>query len=158
MLILWLGSGVKQTPSVFQTIIIASGGVVSTLMCANMRKKLFTDTVLAQIPRWMREEGLGPSELAARIGCTVGSLRVACSRYGLGLRRHSHKPRSREHYYNQAPQLDPAEFVLALAEEIRDRLRARAAALGMSEVELLALLIETIDRDDLYSAILDDGR
>ena len=156
MLILWLGSGVKQTPSVFQTIIIASGGVVSTLMCANMRKKLFTDTVLAQIPRWMREEGLGPSELAARIGCTVGSLRVACSRYGLSLRRHSHKPRSREHYYNQAPQLD--EFVLALAEEIRDRLRARAAALGMSEVELLALLIETIDRDDLYSAILDDGR
>ena len=156
MLILWLGSGVKQTPSVFQTIIIASGGVVSTLMCANMRKKLFTDSVLAQIPRWMREEGLGPSELAARIGCTVGSLRVACSRYGLSLRRHSHKPRSREHYYNQAPQLD--EFVLALAEEIRDRLRARAAALGMSEVELLALLIETIDRDDLYSAILDDGR
>ena len=156
MLILWLGSGVKQTPSVFQTIIIASGGVVSTLMCANMRKKLFTDSVLAQIPHWMREEGLGPSELAARIGCTVGSLRVACSRYGLSLRRHSHKPRSREHYYNQAPQLD--EFVLALAEEIRDRLRARAAALGMSEVELLALLIETIDRDDLYSAILDDGR
>ena len=125
-------------------------------MCANMRKKLFTDSVLAQIPHWMREEGLGPSELAARIGCTVGSLRVACSRYGLSLRRHSHKPRSREHYYNQAPQLD--EFVLALAEEIRDRLRARAAALGMSEVELLALLIETIDRDDLYSAILDDGR
>ena len=157
MLILRLGSGVQQTPAVFQTIIIASvGGVVSTLMCANMRKKLFTDTVLAQIPRWMREEGLGPSELAARIGCTVGSLRVACSRYGLSLRRHSHKPRSREHYYNQAPQLD--EFVLALAEEIRDRLRARAAALGMSEVELLALLIETIDRDDLYSAILDDGR
>ena len=156
MLILRLGSGVKQTPTVFQTIIIASGGVVSTLMCANMRKKLFTDSVLAQIPHWMREEGLGPSELAARIGCTVGSLRVACSRYGLSLRRHSHKPRSREHYYNQAPQLD--EFVLALAEEIRDRLRARAAALGMSEVELLALLIETIDRDDLYSAILDDGR
>ena len=51
----------------------------------------------------------------------------------------------------------PSELVLTLPDEIRDRLRARAAFLGMSELELLTLLIETIDRDDLYSAILDDG-
>jgi hypothetical protein len=126
-------------------------------MCPEMRKKLFTDGVLAQIPHWMREEGLGPAELAARIGCTVGSLRVACSRYGLSLRRP--RPRNRDHQYNQAPSRpDPAELVLTLPDEIRQRLRTRAAFIGISELELLTLLIETIDRDDLYSAILDDGR
>ena len=121
-----------------------------------MRKKLFTDGVLAQIPHWMREEGLGPRDIAARIGCTVGSLRVVCSRYGLSLCRPTAQ---RNRQYNQAPgQLDPAELVLGLPVEVRERLRARAVSLGMSELELLTLLIETIDRDDLYSAILDDGR
>jgi hypothetical protein len=126
-----------------------------------MRKKLFTDGVLAQIPNWMREEGLGPGDIAARIGCTVGTLRVACSRYGLSLRRPpgSHRPRNHDGQCNQAPSRpDPAELVLTLLGEIRERLRARAAFLGLSELELLTLLIETIDRDDLYSAILDDGR
>lgn len=124
-----------------------------------MRKKLFTAGVLAQIPHWMREEGLGPGDIAARIGCTVGSLRVACSRYGLSLRRRIGGSRDSDRQYSQAPsRCDPAELVLSLPEEIRNRLRARAASLGMSELELLARLIETIDRDDLYSAILDDGR
>jgi len=123
-----------------------------------MRKKLFTDGVLAQIPHWM-SEGLGPAELAARIGCTVGSLRVACSRYGLSLRRPTGSYRPRNRQYNHAPSRpDLTELVLSLPEEIRDRLRARASSLGISELELLTLLIETIDRDDLYSAILDDGR
>ena len=134
---------------------------MSTLKCARMRKKLFTDGVLAQIPHWMREEGLGPGDIAARIGCTVGTLRVACSWYGLSLRRPtgSHRPRNRDRQYNQVPsRLDTAESVLRLPEEIRDRLRARAEFIGMSESKLLTLLIETIDRDDLYSAILDDGR
>jgi hypothetical protein len=135
-------------------------GALRLPLCAEMRKKLFTDGVLAKIPHWMREEGLGPAELAARIGCTVGSLRVACSRYGLSLRRPTGRLRDSDRQYNQATpsRPDPAELGLSLPEEIRDRLRARAASLGMSELELLALLIETIDRDDLYSAILDDGR
>ena len=124
-----------------------------------MRKKLFTRSVLAQIPRWMSEEGLGPAELATRIGCTVGSLRVICSRRGLSLRQPSAKPYKLDRVYNQAPgRPDAAELALTLPEEIRDRLRARAATLGMSEVELLELLIEAIDRDDLYSAILDNGQ
>jgi hypothetical protein len=157
--ILRLASAAEQTPALSHVIIIRSvGGIASTLMCPEMRKKLFTDGVLAQIPHWMREEGLGPAELAARIGCTVGSLRVACSRYGLSLRRPT-RSHGRDRQYNQAPgRPDPAELVLTLPEEIRERLRTRAAFVGISELELLTLLIETIDRDDLYSAILDDGR
>jgi hypothetical protein len=126
-------------------------------MCPDMRKKLFTAGVLAQIPHWMSDEGLGPVDIAARIGCTVGSLRVICSRHGLSLRDSSHKPHKRDREYNQAPaRPDPVELVLTLPDEIRERLRARAASLGMSELELLRILIETIDRDDLYSAILDN--
>ena len=83
---------------------------------------------------------------------------MACSRYGLSLRHSVRKSQRRDSIYNQAPRRpDPAELVLSLPEEIRDRLRARAALLGISELELLTILIETIDRDDLYSAILDDG-
>jgi hypothetical protein len=83
---------------------------------------------------------------------------VACSRYGLSLRHPSRKPQKHDGVYNQAPsRLDPEELVLTLPPETRDRLRARAPLLGISELELLTILIETIDRDDLYSAILDDG-
>jgi len=122
-----------------------------------MRKKLLTDTVLAQIPRW-RRDGLAPAEMAARIGCTIGSLRVVCSRYGLSLRRRStsdtwRNPDRREDLI----QSESADLVLRLPEETRLRLRARAEVLGLSELDFTALLLETIDRDDLYSAVLDDG-
>ena len=122
-----------------------------------MRKKLLTDTVLAQIPLW-RRDGLGPAEMAARIGCTIGSLRVVCSRYGLSLRRRStsatwRNPDRREDLI----QSESADLVLRLPEETRLRLRARAEVLGLSELDFTALLLETIDRDDLYSAVLDDG-
>jgi len=40
------------------------GDVASTLMCPDMRKKLFTAGVLAQIPHWMSDEGLGPVDIA----------------------------------------------------------------------------------------------
>src|SRR6516162_8951734 len=124
------------------------GGVASTLMCPDMRKKLFTAGVLAQIPHWMSDEGLGPVDIAARIGCTVGSLRVTCSRHGLRLRA-SRKPHKRDRAYKQsAGRPGPAELVRCLPEEIRERRRARAESVGMSELDLLTLLIETIDGDD----------
>jgi len=54
--ILRLASAAEQTPALSHVIIIRSvGGIASTLMCPEMRKKLFTDGVLAQIPHWMRE-------------------------------------------------------------------------------------------------------
>jgi len=119
-----------------------------------MRKKLLTDSVLAQIPRWIREEGLRPAEMAARIGCTVGSLRVVCSRCGLSLRNPSasHTRPDPDHYHEVSENL-----ALKLPDEVRRRLRARAEVLGLSELKFAALLLETIDKDDLYSAVVDDG-
>src|ERR1700756_1226114 len=99
--ILRLASAAQQTPALFHVIIIPSvGDIASTLMCPEMRKKLFTDGGLAQIPRWWREKGLGPAALAAKICCTVGSLRVAFSRYGLSLRRPTGSHRH-DRQYNQ---------------------------------------------------------
>jgi hypothetical protein len=116
-----------------------------------MRKKLLTKSVLVQIPRWISESGLRPAEIAERIGCTVGTLRVWCSHNGISLRQ---LPRSRE-----APTAEltrNAGLILSVSEETHVRLQARAALLGLSGEELVKVLIETIDKDDLYGAVLDD--
>jgi len=120
-----------------------------------MRKKLLTDRVLAQIPQWMRDEGLGPAEIAEKIGCTVGTLRVRCSIYGISLRQ---PPRSRQPR-RAGPTRDAAlpDVMLSLSDETRVGLQERAGLLGLSDAELVSVLIETIDRDDLYSAVLDDS-
>ena len=126
-----------------------------------MRRKLLTENVLAQIPLWLGEDGLGPVDIAKKIGCTVGSLRVLCSRYGISLRRRSTAQGIRDD--NKQPyalrRRSVAEkLVLALPLDVRDRVQRRAAVSGMSEPEFLSVLIETIDRDDLYGAVLDNGK
>jgi len=120
-----------------------------------MRNKLFTDSVLAQIARWT-ECGLRPVEIAEKIGCTVGTLRVRCSHHGISLRQPSRSGRpGRTGPIRGAA---PADLVLSLSGEARVGLRERAGLLGLSDAELVSVLIETIDRDDLYSAVLDDSR
>jgi hypothetical protein len=121
-----------------------------------MRKKLLTKSVLAEIPRWISESGLGAAEIADRIGCTLGTLRVRCSHYGISLRQPSRSRQPR----HAGPTRDPAlpDIMLSLPDETRVRLQERAALRGVSDVELVSVLIETIDRDNLYSAVLDDSR
>jgi len=119
-----------------------------------MRKKLFTESVLAQIPQWMRDEGLSAAQIAEKIGCTIGTLRVLCSRHGISLkqRRSYRRPR-----HDEATSDDvQTDIMLSLPDETRVRLQERAGLLGFSDTELVSVLIETIDRDDLYSAVLDD--
>jgi hypothetical protein len=120
-----------------------------------MRKRLLTDSVLAQIPRWTREERLGPAEIAARVGCTVGTLRVVCSHYHVSLRRPSGSDIDRN---RDLPGTHAKELRLKLPRQIRGQLQTRAALFKMPETELATRLLETIARDDLYLAVLDDGR
>jgi len=120
-----------------------------------MRNKMFTESVLAQIPRWA-ECGLRPVEIAEKIGCTVGTLRVRCSHYGISLRQPSRSRRpGRTGPMREAAS---ADLVVILSEEIRVGLQERAGSLGLSNAELMSVLIETIDRDDLYGAVFDDSR
>jgi hypothetical protein len=87
----------------------------------------------AQI-RVLIDQGLSDLEIANRIGCTVGTLRVRCSQLKISLRR-------------------PAKVVLPQA--ILDQLNQRAELMGVSTVALAADLLEEIARDDLYDAVLD---
>ena len=121
-----------------------------------MRKKLLTDRVLAQIPHWIRDEGLGPAEIAEKIGCTIGTLRVRCSNYGISLKQ---RRGCRESSHGEAAsEVVLKHLMLRLPDQTRVGLHVRAELLGLSAAELALALIETINRDDLYSAVLDDSR
>src|SRR5436190_4624869 len=57
-----------------------------TKRCAEMaRRRIFTTDVISRIPDW-RDQGLSVSEMADRIGCTSGTLRVKCSQLRISLR------------------------------------------------------------------------
>jgi hypothetical protein len=84
--------------------------------------------------RVLIDQGFSDLEIANKIGCTVGTLRVRCSQLKISLRR-------------------PAKVVLPQA--ILDQLIQRAALMGVSTATLAADLLEEIARDDLYDAVLD---
>jgi len=84
--------------------------------------------------RVLIDQGLSDLEIANRMGCTVGTLRVRCSQLKISLRR-------------------SAKVVLPQA--ILDQLVQRAALMGVSTATLAADLLEEIARDDLYDAVLD---
>jgi hypothetical protein len=98
--------------------------------------------------RTLIEQGLSESEIACRMGWTVGTLRVRCSKLKISLRRHAKK---------RAKQVKATENI-ALPRVVLDRMVRRAAAMGISVSSLAVDLLTTIDKDDLYNAVLDsDG-
>ena len=86
--------------------------------------------------RVLIDQGSSDSEIANRLGCTVGTLRVRCSQLKISLRR-------------------PGKVILPQA--ILDQLLRRAALMGVSASALAADLLEEITRDDLFDAVLDRG-
>jgi hypothetical protein len=84
--------------------------------------------------RVLIDQGLNDLEIANKMGCTVGTLRVKCSQLKISLRR-------------------PAKVILPQA--VLDQLTHRADLMGVSATTLAADLLEEIARDDLYDAVLD---
>ena len=132
------------------------------------RRSILTKDVMAGIPVLV-QQGLNAEAIAARLGCTVGTLKVRCSQAQISLRvpkevkvvplvplvPEPHRPNrhKQERCFGFA-----VPTTLQLSRVAMSRLRQRAEAIGMTEDELVTTLIEVIAQDDLYDAVLDNGK
>jgi len=90
-------------------------------------------------------QGLSAAEIADRIGCKLGTLRVKCSQCGISLRPHS---------VSGARSEPPSRLRLTLSLGAAMRLRKQAKKEGTSSAKLATEILEVIVRDDLFGAIL----
>jgi hypothetical protein len=92
------------------------------------------------------DQGLSDSEIAGKMGWTVGTLRVRCSQLKISLRRTTKKKTCRS-----------LTAAVVLPRTVIDQLHQYAASLGVTEIELAADLLRQIIQDNLYEAVLDRG-
>jgi hypothetical protein len=148
---------------------IAEGGDVIKTKAMNPEKKrrrhILTEDVMARIPVLV-QQGLNAEAIAARLGCSVGTLRVRCSQAQISLRvpkqvnvvslvpapKPPKMPKQGRSYAFALPTTP------RLSRVAMSRLRQRAHAIGMSEAELASDLLEIIAMDDLYDAVLDRAK
>jgi hypothetical protein len=132
------------------------------------RRSILTKEVMAGIPVLV-QQGLNTEAIAARLGCTAGTLKVRCSQAQISLRAPKEvkalplvplvplvpapKPPKQKRSYDFA-----VPTTLQLSRVAMSRLRQRAEATGMTEAELVTTLLEVIAQDDLYDAVLDSAK
>ena len=111
-------------------------------------RRKFTPSVVSQIGGWV-QQGLSAAEIAGKIGCTLGTLRVPCSQFGISLRKPSHGQ------HCQSDKL--TERLMLLVPRLSlEHVRRQASSRKLSERAFIAMLLEKIAEDDLYKAVLDD--
>ena len=132
------------------------------------RRSILTKDVMAGIPVLV-QQGLNAEAIAARLGCTAGTLKVRCSQAQISLRvpkevkvvplvplvpapQPPKPPKQKRSYAFALP------ATLQLSRVAMSRLRQRAEATGMTEAELVTKLLEMIAQDDLYDAVLDRAK
>jgi hypothetical protein len=134
------------------------------------RPSILTKDVMAGIPVLV-QQGLKAKAIAARFGCTVGTLKVRCSQAQISLRVPKEvKVVPLVPLAPLVPEPTPPEpakqelcvglavpTTLQLSRVAMSRLRQRAEAMGTTEDDLVTTLIEVIAQDDLYDAVLDNG-
>jgi hypothetical protein len=134
------------------------------------RPSILTKDVMAGIPVLV-QQGLKAEAIAARLGCTVGTLKVRCSQAQISLRVPKEVkvvplvPLAPLVPEPTPPELPKQELCVGLAvpttlqlsRVAMSRLRQRAEAMGTTEDDLVTTLIEVIAQDDLYDAVLDNG-
>jgi hypothetical protein len=101
-----------------------------------------TNKIDPELIRELVGQGLSNTEIANRFGWTVGTLYVRCSQLKISLRR-SCKVRLRRWLH------------VPVSDDLYGQLRQRAAIMGVSTAELVMDLLNVIDRDGLYDAVLD---
>jgi len=129
------------------------------------RPSILTKDVMAGIPVLV-QQGLNTEAIAARLGCTAGTLKVRCSQAQISLRIPKEvkvvplvplvpppkPPKQKRSYAFAVP------TTLQLSRVAMSRLRQRAEATGVNEAELVTNLLEMIAQDDLYDAVLDAAK
>ena len=132
------------------------------------RRSILTRDVMAGIPVLV-QQGFNAEAIAARLGCSAGTLKVRCSQAGISLRV------PKEVKVVPLVQASPAKppqskrcfafaFAFALPTTLQlsrvamSRLRQRAEAIGVKEAQLASDLLEVIAQDDLYDAVLDRAK
>ena len=135
------------------------------------RGSILTKDVMAGIPVLV-QQGLNTEAIAARLGCTAGTLKVRCSQAQISLRLPKEvKVVPLVPLAPLVPEPTPPEppkqelcvglampTTLQLSRVAMSRLRQRADATGMIEDALVTNLLEVIAQDDLYDAVLDNGK
>jgi hypothetical protein len=129
------------------------------------RRSNLTKHLMAGVPVLV-QQGLDAEAIAARLGCTVGTLRVRCSQAQISLRVPKEvkvvplvplvpvpKPPEQKRSYAFA-----VPTTLQLSRVAMSRLRQRANAMGVTEAALVTTLLEMIAQDDLFDAVLDTAK
>ena len=131
------------------TNIAGAGRGVSPMSAHSVsrRPRIFTPQVFSQISSLV-DQGLGAPEIAERIGCKLGSLRVRCSQHGISLRRRSRSMPASERKPQQ-------RLTIHLYGSAALRLQYQAGKRGTSVSRFAAALLEAIVQDNLYDAVID---
>jgi hypothetical protein len=107
------------------------------------KRGLFSPAVFAQIAK-MVDAGFRAPQIAATVGCTLGTLRVKCSQCGVSLRRCPAETNGSR-----------TKLTINLPPGMALRLQLQAQKHRISPTKLATILIETIVQDELYSAVID---
>jgi hypothetical protein len=127
------------------------------------RPAIVTPTALERVAK-MVERGVRPAEIANKIGCTLGTLRVRCSQSRISLRhvRFTKADGGRANCPDRceagsASYHTRRRLSLSLPQEALIQFDEWAAMQGMSTTSLAAKLLVAIARDSLFAAVLDES-
>jgi hypothetical protein len=98
----------------------------------------------------MVAQGMGAAEIAKKIGCTLGTLRVKCSQSGISLRRWTPSAGAQKENISN-------RLVFSLSDKIAVRFQQQADERGMTVADFAEALLEVIVRDNLYDAVIDSN-
>ena len=132
------------------------------------RPSILTKDVMAGIPVLV-QQGLTAEAIAARLGCTVGTLKVRCSQAQISLRVPKEVkvvplvplapvPTTPKSSQSKRCFAFAVPTTLQLSRVAMSRLRQRANAMGVTEAALVTTLLEMIAQDDLFDAVLDTAK
>jgi hypothetical protein len=112
------------------------------------RTRIFSPVVMLEISRLV-SQGLTASEIAEKVGCSIGTLRVKCSQHGISLRRCCEDSEIRP------ARIPHARIVIQLGRSAATGLQQKAQIQGTTGPRLAAALIEALVQDNLYDAVID---